>query len=163
MLDKITQKLVFAAVFFSLFNLLFSGANAASIDCDKIRNDEQVCLACNLYHEARGEEELGIAAVAMVTLNRVHSSAYPNSICKVVWQKFQFSWTNDERSDQIYDILRWENVLRISKMVLDKTLNISKIDPTVLWYHRYDIEKDWSNKMQVAARVGNHKFFKRLP
>ena len=159
MLDKITQKLIFAAVFFTLFNSI---ADAAPINCDQIRNDEQVCLACNLYHEARGEEELGIAAVAMVTLNRVQSSRYPDSICKVVWQKSQFSWTNDGKSDQIYDALRWENVLRISKMVLDKTLSISKIDPGVLWYHRYDIEKDWSNKMQVAAVVGNHKFFKRI-
>lgn len=146
-----------------LFVLLASvqSANAASVlDCDKVRNDERTCLACNLYHEARGEEELGIAAVAMVTLNRVQSMQYPDSICEVVWQKLQFSWTSDGKPDQIYDPIRWLNVLRISQLVLDNKLAMSEIDPNVLWYHRYDIETDWSNKLQVAVRVGNHKFFK---
>lgn len=146
---------------FLLMFVLVQQAEAKSVlDCDKVRNDEQMCLACNLYHEARGEEEVGIAAVAMVTLNRVQSIQYPNSICEVVWQEYQFSWTNDGLPDQIYSPLRWEKILRISQLVLDNKLNLSKIDPNVLWYHRHDIETIWSNKMKVAAVVGNHKFFK---
>ena len=64
------------------------------------------------------------------------------------------------KHDQIYDALRWENVLQIAGLAVNKELNLSKIDPSVLWYHSKHIEKDWSNKMLVAAIVGNHKFFK---
>ncbi len=52
------------------------------------------CLADNLYHEARGESLAGIKAVASVVLNRVASKRWPNSICKVVYQRKQFSWAN---------------------------------------------------------------------
>ena len=84
------KKILFLCLF-----IFVQPVNAKSIlDCDQ-RIDEKVCLACNLYFEARGEEKTGIVAVAMVTLNRVNSFEYPNSICKVVWQKWQFSWTRD--------------------------------------------------------------------
>ena len=35
------------------------------------------CLVENVYHEARGEDDSGQAAVAHVTLNRVKSPFYP--------------------------------------------------------------------------------------
>jgi N-acetylmuramoyl-L-alanine amidase len=47
---------------------------------------------------------LGQAAVAYVTLNRVRSPAYPNSVCDVVWQPMQFSWTQDGKSDRMTDL-----------------------------------------------------------
>ncbi len=52
------------------------------------------CLATNVYREARGEPMEGQIAVAKVTLNRVYSGKYPSSICGVVYQKNQFSWTS---------------------------------------------------------------------
>jgi N-acetylmuramoyl-L-alanine amidase len=61
------------------------------------------CLVENVYHEARGEDDLGQAAVAHVTLNRVKSPFYPNSVCDVVWQPGQFSWTQDGKSDRMMD------------------------------------------------------------
>ncbi|NIO43392.1 MAG: hypothetical protein GTO41_26515, partial [Burkholderiales bacterium] len=45
------------------------------------------CLALNVYHEARGEPMAGQYAVAEVTMNRVASRRYPNTVCKVVFQK----------------------------------------------------------------------------
>ncbi|HIE75488.1 MAG TPA: cell wall hydrolase, partial [Gammaproteobacteria bacterium] len=51
------------------------------------------CLALNIYHEARGESHDGQVAVAAVTLNRMQSASYPDTVCGVVWQPHQFSWT----------------------------------------------------------------------
>lgn len=45
------------------------------------------CLARNIYYEAGGESEEGKVAVGLVTLNRVNSGRYPNSVCGVVHQK----------------------------------------------------------------------------
>ena len=42
------------------------------------------CLARNIHYEARGESRRGQLAVAKVTLNRVESDLFPNSICGVV-------------------------------------------------------------------------------
>ena len=62
-----------------------------------------LCLALNVYFEARSEPIAGKIAVAEVTLNRVASQDYPNTICEVVLQENQngcsFSWWCDKKSD----------------------------------------------------------------
>jgi N-acetylmuramoyl-L-alanine amidase len=69
-----------------------------------LSENDLYCLVQNVYHEARGEDALGQAAVAHVTLNRVNSPTYPNSLCDVVWQKRQYSWTEDGKSDRMTDL-----------------------------------------------------------
>ena len=54
---------------------------------------EMNCLALNVYYESRGETRAGQQAVAKVTLNRVVSSRYPDTICDVVYEK-NWSKTN---------------------------------------------------------------------
>ena len=46
-----------------------------------------MCLALNIYFEARNESIAGQIAVAEVTLNRVASKNYPNNVCGVIYQK----------------------------------------------------------------------------
>lgn len=54
---------------------------------------EFLCLALNIYFEARGESPSGKAAVAHVVLNRRDSGRFAPTICSVIWQRSQFSWT----------------------------------------------------------------------
>jgi len=71
------------------------------VSIDTIQKREQLyCGAQNIYHESRGESNLGQIAVAHVVRNRVESPKYPNTVCEVVWQPKQFSWTHDGRSDE---------------------------------------------------------------
>ena len=60
-------------------------------------------MALNIFFEARSEPIQGQIAVAEVTLNRVASDDYPNTICEVVLQEnsqgCQFSWWCDSKSD----------------------------------------------------------------
>ena len=42
-----------------------------------LSEDDLFCTVQNVYHEARGEDTLGQAAVAHVMLNRLRSPAYP--------------------------------------------------------------------------------------
>jgi spore germination cell wall hydrolase CwlJ-like protein len=62
------------------------------------------CMVMAIYHEARGEDALGQVAVAQVVLNRVKAPGYPKTICGVVWQDHQFSFTNDGHSDRMTDL-----------------------------------------------------------
>ena len=48
--------------------------------------DEVKCLAQNIYFEARDQKTKGQIAVALVTINRVESRRFPNTVCKVVYQ-----------------------------------------------------------------------------
>ena len=45
-----------------------------------------MCLALNIYHEARNQEVDGMYAVADVVMNRVEDYRYPSSVCGVVKQ-----------------------------------------------------------------------------
>jgi len=77
------------------------------------RKKQLTCLAKNIYFEARNEPFAGQFAVALVTLNRVNDTAFPDTICKVVYQgihttdgfpkrdRCQFSWYCDGASDEV--------------------------------------------------------------
>ena len=47
---------------------------------------EVMCLAENMYHEAKNQGTAGWSAVASVTFNRIRDSRFPNTVCEVVKQ-----------------------------------------------------------------------------
>ena len=55
-------------------------------DATDYLDKQAVCLANNMYHEARSQGLAGQLAVSLVVLNRVKDSRYPNTICEVVHQ-----------------------------------------------------------------------------
>jgi spore germination cell wall hydrolase CwlJ-like protein len=54
-----------------------------------------LCLALNIFHEARSEPIQSQVAVAAITMNRVNDKEHPSSICKVVYEPSAFSWTQE--------------------------------------------------------------------
>ena len=68
-------------------------------------------MALNIYHEARGEDTLGQYLVADVTLNRVADKRWPNTICKVVNQPWQFYWTMSKTKVKDYAALQKAMIL----------------------------------------------------
>ena len=54
-----------------------------------------VCLALNVYHEAKNQPMIGQIAVAQVVMNRVEDDRYPDDVCSVVEQGPTYSWTDD--------------------------------------------------------------------
>jgi len=63
-------------------------------------HQEMMCLAENIYFEARAEGIEGKAAVANVTRNRVVSAKFPNSYCGVVYQgPVRESWKTKQNPD----------------------------------------------------------------
>ena len=45
-----------------------------------------MCMATNIYHEAKHEPLVGRIAVAQVVMNRVEDKRYPDTVCEVVKQ-----------------------------------------------------------------------------
>ena len=64
-------------------------------------DERTICLAQNIYHEARGEMIEGQIAVSNVVINRVESKQFPNDICSVVYQRNQI-----EIIDKVLKLLR---------------------------------------------------------
>ena len=58
-----------------------------------LNKKEVRCLAKNIREEAMSNSLNDMIAIAQGTINRVKSTRYPNTICKVIYQKGQMSWT----------------------------------------------------------------------
>ena len=48
-------------------------------------DNDVLCLAQNIYHEARSQPSIEKIAISQVVLNRVKSKRYPNTISATVW------------------------------------------------------------------------------
>lgn len=125
-----------------------------------IPDEELHCLAENIYHEARDQGVEGMQAVAFVTLNRVDHVNYPDSICGVVYDKNQFSWTTGAPvidSDNVIERRAWETALTIAYDVFS-----GKVDNTfygVTHYHATYVSPEWSTAALAHTQVGDHIFY----
>jgi N-acetylmuramoyl-L-alanine amidase len=125
-----------------------------------LSEDELGCLVANVYHESRGESLIGQAVVAHVTLNRVKSPFYPDTVCGVVWQPGQFSWTEDGRSDRMTDLDAIGKAVDIALAA-----SRSKIkDPTggALHFYAHDRVKPYWSSRGYRLIVGEHTFVRLL-
>jgi N-acetylmuramoyl-L-alanine amidase len=124
----------------------------------KIKPSEIECLAKNVYHEARGESLKGQIAVAAVTKNRWEASGFPNSICKVVYQPYQFSWVKQLKSHLPKNKEAYEQ----AKWIAFNTLAGTFKDPTqgAMYYHANQVKPYWIKKVKLTTKIGNHSFYK---
>lgn len=134
-----------------LFFTLIAHAGETNVDRETERKVE--CLAKNMYFEAKGESMRGQLAVAHVTINRTRSSAYPSTVCDVVYQKNQFSWTRTKA--RIRDFTHYEE---IRKLAYDVVQGKTK-DPTsgALHFHNKSVRPSWNKSPKV--KIGNHIFY----
>ena len=117
------------------------------------------CLAKNIFHEAGVEDELGMFAVAQVTINRVRNANYPDTICDVVMQPSQFSWTNDRDRRWTHPSgAKWETAKRIAKQVITEGYRIPALQ-SAMYYHADYSKPSWVDPESVVAQVGTHIFY----
>lgn len=119
-----------------------------------------LCLALNLYHEARSEDTASQIAVAEVTLNRVDSNLYPDTVCGVVKQYKQFSWYWDEKSDKPYEKEAFKKSLRIAERMLKERDYYSVVGKEATHYHASYVSPYWQNSFDRIKKVGSHIFYK---
>ncbi|MCK5724696.1 MAG: cell wall hydrolase [Gammaproteobacteria bacterium] len=125
------------------------------------------CLTLNIFHEARSESEAGQRAVASVTLNRVASKHYPDTICDVVYEKRwdkirkryvgQFSWTEFDEPPKLKS-KAWYRAWAVAESTYkDKDKTLLK---GALFYHAKYIKPSWARKKKPIAKIGMHIFYK---
>jgi N-acetylmuramoyl-L-alanine amidase len=146
-------------IIIALVIICMQGKPREQVSRDLSEND-LFCMVQNVYHEARGESLIGQAAVAYVTLNRVRSPAYPDSVCGVVWQKGQFSWTEDGRSDRMTDL---DAIGKAVDIALAASRGKIK-DPTggALHFYAHDKVKPYWSSAGYRLIVGEHTFVRLM-
>jgi len=137
---------------------VFCGAlllSTASCDHDPVPSlaqvNDTVCMLKNIYHEARGEGVEGMQAVALVTLNRAKQQ--DKTVCEVVYQRKQFSWTNTTKGrnkpikgniDAAYNVA--------SAAMSDKLIDFTG---GATHYHTKKVKPIWRKSLDKIATI-NH-------
>ena len=133
-------------------------------DYAKVQHEQQ-CITEALYYEARGEGEIGMRYVLSVIHNRKNSIGFPNSYCKVIHQRKQFSYRNgvnpglhvavspqklhDQQSYTLASAIAEEAAYGRFKPLLNAD---------VLYYHTPSVNPKWAKAMQKIKSIAGHHF-----
>jgi N-acetylmuramoyl-L-alanine amidase len=134
-----------------------------------------ICLALNIYFEARGEPLVARAAVAYVTTNRLEEKGLDTSkLCQIVYKKGVFSWTkhiekyNESDSNpytiqfmqkyKIRERKEWSESLQLAQDVLDKKINNPIQDATI--FHDLTVNPKWTKELTFIKKINIFKFYK---
>lgn len=138
---------------------------------DLVADRDFECLAHNVYFEARGESALGQRAVAWVTLNRMFSEQFPDTICEVVKQavvdsngnprrhQCQFSWYCDGKADVPQDQEAFAQAQAMAQEVLENYFD--RPDPTEgsLYFHADFVNPSWRRSFNRVVQIDKHIFY----
>jgi spore germination cell wall hydrolase CwlJ-like protein len=122
------------------------------------KNDVE-CLTRNIYYEASGEDHRGKLAVGNVTVNRLKTGYWGDSICKVVYAKKQFSWTLAKKLPRPNSKV-WAESEEVARKVLagHRVRGLTKS----LYYHAiYIKDPKWADTKHEVGQIGNHVFYDR--
>ena len=108
-------------------------------------------LAKCIYAESRGEPYLGQVAVGAVVLNRVKSSAFPNSISGVIYQPYAFTAVLDgqinlEPNETAYSAAR------------DAMNGWDPTNGCLYYYNPATATSSWIWSRTVKLTIGKHRF-----
>jgi spore germination cell wall hydrolase CwlJ-like protein len=143
-------------------------------DAQTIETESQICLAKNIYFEARDQGLASKMAVSLVVLNRVKHKQYPSTICEVIYQgptyswksdfpvrnKCQFSWYCDGKSDKPKEREAWISALDTASLILYSPKSLIDFTEGATHYHATHILPHWAAHLVRVGRIEDHIFYR---
>ena len=121
------------------------------------------CLAVAVFFEARGEPTTGQYAVAEVIMNRVEDDRYPDTVCGVVFEDSQFSFTEHysilSRASNSSKAAVLADAAQKAKTVASDVLDGYRIGITSTHYHTVSVDPFWAEHFELDGMIGNHLFY----
>lgn len=132
-----------------------------------------MCMALNIYHEARNQSMVGQVAVGEVVMNRVEDSRFPDTVCEVVKQavtykntdkpvmhKCQFSWYCDGKSDEPnFNSDAWWRAKEYAYIVMSGKIMVD-VTQGATHYHATYVRPSWAKTKTRTTRIDKHIFYK---
>ena len=108
---------------------------------------EVMCLAENMYHEAKNQGTAGWRAVASVTFNRI---------------RCQFSWYCDGKSDEIpsFDGDIFQLIYEYAELYLRPDVILIDITDGATHYHADYVFPEWRKSKTKTVEIGDHIFYR---
>ena len=161
------------SILLSVFIILSTLTSAHSEFYD---SKQLLCIAQNIYWEARNQPFRGMVAVGQVTMNRVKDKRFPDTPCEVVEQgptkpswkdpsvyypvrhRCQFSWYCDGKSDEPLDTdTFFESYVIAQDVLMGKYPDITE---GATHYHSIMVEPYWTSSLNETVQITDHIFYK---
>lgn len=147
----------------------FAAILAAFGGAEDIRTEQSrdiQCLAQNIWFETRGSAFADKLAVAHVVMNRVEALGYPASVCEVIFQPKQFSWTHDGLSDRVVlenpiDHDAWTDSVLAAISAYQRALPDISLGST--FFHAGYVKPRWAGSFDRRVAYGGHIFYGEVP
>ncbi len=129
-----------------------------------------MCMAMNIYHEARNESTIGKMAVAQVVMNRMDDERFPDTVCGVVYQgkhtasghpkrnQCQFSWYCDGLPDNPKNESAFQEAYEVGKFVAEGWM-AGNFDGAT-HYHATYVNPSWSRVFTHVVTIDGHVFYR---
>jgi len=137
-----------------------------------------MCLALNMYWEAKNQSMIGQVAVGQVVMNRVQDKRFPNTVCEVVYQgehrpswkdptkehpvrhRCQFSWYCDGKSDvPNKDSKQWFKAMDYARIVYSGRIAYDLTEGST-HYHATYVRPSWAKTKTRTTRIESHIFYR---
>ena len=132
-----------------------------------------MCMALNMYHEAKNQSMLGQLAVGQVVMNRVEDKRFPDNVCDVVTEavtykgtdkpvlhRCQFSWYCDGQKDEPdFDSKEWWDAKEYASIVLSGTIMLD-VTEGATHYHATYVRPAWAKTKTKTTRIDRHIFYR---
>lgn len=131
---------------------------------EKNKKEDVLCLALNMYHEGRGSSIEDRIATTYVVFNRQSESLKKKSICDVVFERWQFCWTNDNKVSVPKELQIWNQIQKDAyKLYLNpqfkKLADDFKLKHYVATYMIPMKNKPkWIDKRYFRVEIGKHSY-----
>jgi spore germination cell wall hydrolase CwlJ-like protein len=127
-------------------------------DIDGENRNQIVCLALNMYHEARGSTQADIMAVGHTTKNR--TKYRKKTYCNVIWEKGQYDWVRRPISQQMpKDLKTWRQMVDSARQIVMDDLP----DPTKgadSFYSRRRGPTAQATRSSVRVPIGGNVYYR---
>lgn len=149
--DGIVGKATYEALGMNESAKVLGGGSGANQSGSSYTNSDLYLLAKCIYAEARGESYTGQVAVGAVILNRVKSSAFPNTVAGVIYQQNAFTSVTDGQIK-----------LEPDKTALNAASDaLNGWDPTygcLYYYNPAVATSSWIFGRKTVTTIGKHVF-----
>ena len=149
--DGIVGKATYEALGMNESAKVLGGGSSSNQTSSNYTNSDLYLLAKCIYAEARGETYTGQVAVGAVILNRVKSSAFPNTVAGVIYQQHAFTAVSDGQIN-----------LEPDKTALNAASDaLNGWDPTygcLYYYNPAVATSSWIFGRKTVTTIGKHVF-----
>lgn len=136
---------------------------------DSRLQESTLCLALNIYYEARGSSTEDMIGTSLTVFSRLLDGRYinagvSNNVCNVIFANKQYSWTNQNKIPLPKEKASWKKSQEIAHLLMNDVHILNKVQHSHYKHYvstklyKNKIYKNWYHKAKYTRELGGHTY-----